>query len=275
MRVILSRKGFDTASGGCASPVLNGVPVTLPIPVLDRSVVRYGDLMDPLGALVNDVSRGRWTEASLCHLDPDLRSQTLHRTRPPGWRGTLGQVGAAQGHLSNQGVCEGDLFLFFGLFRVAKQDASKQWCFHGPARHLIFGWLQVDEVLALGSDGREVLRTHPWLEQHPHACAGYAKNNTIYVARERLDLVGLDGAVPGCGWFTNAIPLTAPDATRVSDWRVPDWLDITQGGVGMTYHPAPRWEGRGRLRAVGRGQEFVANITGRKDATEWLSGLFQ
>jgi len=38
--------------------------------------------------------------------------------REPGWRPLFGQSGAAQGHLRNQHVNIGDVFLFFGLFDV-------------------------------------------------------------------------------------------------------------------------------------------------------------
>ncbi|CAI8922445.1 hypothetical protein EMIT0158MI4_310005 [Burkholderia ambifaria] len=47
----------------------------------------------------------------------------------PGWRPALGQTGAAQGHLSNNGVGAGDVFLFFGWFRqVEKSRGSGALC---------------------------------------------------------------------------------------------------------------------------------------------------
>lgn len=56
-----------------------------------------------------------WTN-KLAHLDPDLRRDALP-TRPNGWRPAFGQSGAAAGHLFNQEVGIGDLFMFFGWFR--------------------------------------------------------------------------------------------------------------------------------------------------------------
>lgn len=274
MRVIFSRKGFDSAAGGGASPVIDGVPMTLPIPAGERSVVRYGDLGGALPDLVTELSRGRWDRDALCHLDPDLHKDTLRSGRLADWRGSLGQEGAAQGHLANQGVTDGDLFLFFGLFRTAERDASGRWRFCGRSRHALFGWLQIDVVIPLGPDGRWFVADHPWLAEHPHARAGWGANNTLYLARPTLDLLGLEVDRPGYGWFGRAIDLSCPDAQRVSDWRVPRWLDPTQGGVGMTYHPTPRWLGDGRVRAAARGQEFVANIGQRRDALAWVVELF-
>jgi hypothetical protein len=139
--------------------------------------------------------------------------------------------------------------------------------------HLIFGWLQVDAVIELGSDGSHVLAQFPWLARHPHARPGWSNNNAIYLARDVLSL-GV-GALPGYGVFDRPIMLTADGAATPSTWSIPAWLDPTSGGVGMTYHPPNRWLGNGRLIAAARGQEFVADAGGRTDAVAWLLSLFQ
>ena len=55
MRLVISRKGFDSTAGGCASPILpDGTMVSLPIPD-EESGVRYGDISvhgHEVGALV-------------------------------------------------------------------------------------------------------------------------------------------------------------------------------------------------------------------------------
>jgi hypothetical protein len=43
----------------------------------------------------------------------------------------------------------------------------------------------------------------------------------------------------------------------------------------MTYHPEERWSEEGTVRTAARGQEFVADITGRQDALAWLRDLFE
>ncbi|MCY1157341.1 MAG: hypothetical protein MOP51_361, partial [Citricoccus sp.] len=51
-------------------------------------------------------------------------------------------------------------------------------------------------------------------------------------------------------------------------WRRPEWL--RRGG--LSYHDrADRWLPGGRLRAVSRGQEFVADVGHRKAPREWLA----
>ena len=106
MRIIFSRKGFDSGSGGGASPIVDGKPISLPIPDT-KGIARttYGEL--GLGELAARASRDAFGAESLCHHDPLF-------TRDG--RCLFGQVGAAQTHLANQGVGVGDTFLFFGLF---------------------------------------------------------------------------------------------------------------------------------------------------------------
>lgn len=75
MRPILSRKGFDSSSGGCASPILpDGRLLTLPIPSTGGPV-RFRDLAHDsveVGQLVHDLSRGGVTPDDTAHLDPVL-----------------------------------------------------------------------------------------------------------------------------------------------------------------------------------------------------------
>ncbi|MBN8957102.1 MAG: hypothetical protein J0H17_11115, partial [Rhizobiales bacterium] len=150
MRVVFSRKGFDSSAGGCPSPIVDGQPISLPIPVRTTpSPIRYMDLIGDYESLVEDLTKGKIDRHSRCHLDPDLNPSVLPRL--PGWRGALGQVGAAQSHLSNEGVSVGDLFLFWGLFRHAER--KNRWIFYGAPEHRLFGWLQVGEILQLGEDG--------------------------------------------------------------------------------------------------------------------------
>jgi hypothetical protein len=158
-----------------------------------------------------------------------------------------------------------------GLFREAERIEGV-WRYVGPKRHFIFGWLQVDTVIGLGTDGSHILSTYPWLAQHPHVRPGWRDNNATYLARTVLSFAD---ALPGYGVFDQPVMLTAEDAARLSTWGVPTWLDPTSGGTGMTYHPPNRWLGSGRLTAAARGQEFVADISQRGDATSWLMSLFK
>jgi hypothetical protein len=270
MRVIFSRKGFDSSAGGCPSPIIGEQPISLPIPTQMPTGIRYEDLHGDYGSLVEDLTKRKFNRLTPCHLDPDLDASLLPRL--PGWRGGLGQVGAAQTHLSNAGVTRGDLFLFWGLFRrVERRD---RWTFVGSPEHRIFGWLLVDDIVDLGPAGSCALRSRPWLKDHPHARDGWGRQNALYVATEQLHLNNSNIGLPGWGVFSRGLRLTV-EGTKPSTWAVPDWLNPSRGGVGMTYHPGDRWRRDGTLQCAARGQEFVALIEGRADATDWLRGLFK
>ena len=272
MKIVFSRKGFDSAAGGMPSPLLAGRPCSLPIPANGTPTgCRYADLVDPLPDIVRDLGRGM-DEHTPCHLDPDIDAGLVRASRGPGWRGSLGQVGAAQSHLANQGVGHGDVFVFWGLFRAVQRSAAG-WRFEGRPEHRIFGWLQIGEILPVGSDLKAIRERRPWLEAHPHLRSGWASNNTIYVAADRLRLDGSDSGLPGFGRLPRGRRLSACQDGLLSTWRVPAWLDASRGGTGMTYHPPARWLGNGLLRAAPRGQEFVARAGVRRDALDWLGAL--
>lgn len=272
MRVIFSRKGVDSAAGKCASPLINDRPVSLPIPTRQPSPTTYGQLSPDLRALAHDLSDGRLGGAQPCHLDPDI-DETAIATRPTGWRGSLGQVSSALSHLRNQAVGQGDLFLFWGLYRPAERFGGV-WRYCGPRLHAVFGWLHVEAVCDIDDDGHRALQRYAWLRDHPHVRPGWGDTaNAVYIASARFSLAGRD--FPGSGTFKRAFQLTALASRLPSTWAVPAWLDAAAGGVGMTYHPQDRWLGQGRLKSAARGQEFVADITGRNDAEHWLADMLE
>src|SRR4051812_9784883 len=80
MRIIFSRKGFDSDAGGCPSPIIDGHPLSLPIPVRTTpSPVRYIDLIGNYGSLVEELTNRRIDRYSRCHLDPDIKASVLPR----------------------------------------------------------------------------------------------------------------------------------------------------------------------------------------------------
>lgn len=186
MRVILSRKGFDTGSGGTASPIVAGRPISLPIPTRRRSATTYDHL--GLGEIVERVTRGKIARNHLCHEDPMFA----------GGQCLFGQCGAAQSHLRNRGVGIGDVFLFFGLF--ADEHT-------GERHHRIFGYLRVDDVISLSTGELGSLE-----RPHPHTLGEWNENNTIY--RGTGDVANRDH---------EALRLTQPSGP-LRHWIVPDWL---------------------------------------------------
>lgn len=275
MKIILSRKGFDTASGGCPSPIFpDGSMLALPIPD-KQSSIRYQDLTwngRNLGDLVATLTRGKQRSDYRAHLDPDL--VPAMRPRKPGWRPVFGQTGASQSHLANQGVGPGDLFLYFGLFR--KVDDQGRFVPSSLTRHILWGWMQVGEVLPV-DEHREQLG---WADGHPHLNFIGDPRNTMYVASNRLDLPGA-GDLPSAGvWpeFDPARQLTAPDA-QCSTWRLPTWFNPEGRRSTLSFHGKPEaWtacDSGVLLQSVGRGQEFVLDAEHYPEVLPWARNMIR
>ena len=281
MKLILSRKGFDSSAGGCPSPILpDGRLLSLPIP-LKNATVTYADIQfdgESIGPIVEQLTRGRIPQTYLAHLDPDLRSESL--SRRPGWRPIFGQTGAAQSHLQNNGVCAGDLFLFFGLFRrTTRLGGRLAWKSDEHRCHVLWGWLQVDEVL---SPNDVDMKRYAWATDHPHFHRGNDPKNTIYIARERLDLGdGSNSTLPGAGVFSHYAPelqLTAANEKSLTDWELPAWFFPSHGRTPITYTKLECWQhrdGHARLNAPSRGQEFVLDCNDYPESAEWLVRLIR
>jgi hypothetical protein len=280
MKLILSRKGFDStkANGGCPSPILDERLCSLPIPD-PGSPTTYAEIAPFNGSsvaqIVECLTRSRIGRHDGAHLDPDLRRDAIARTA--GWRPVFGQAAAAQSHLANQKIGPGDLFLFFGFFREAEQVGGVfRFVRDAPRRHIIFGWLQVGQVIpATDSVAAEI----PWAAGHPHlASPDRYKNNVIYLASDRLSSIGLNTS--GAGTFDLIKPqliLTERDS-NCSVWQLPRWFDPA-GRSPLTYHGKPaRWTDCGtsvRLQSVGKGQEFVLDIEQYPEARAWLRSIFR
>ncbi len=278
MRIIISRKGFDSGSGGCPSPLFpDGSMFAMPIPYA-RSPVRYEDLAwrgHQLGDLVESLTKGTISRTAFAHLDPDLRPEM--RPRGPGWRPALGQHKSAQSHLRTNGVCAGDLFLFWGLFQ--RFDERSGWS--GKRVHVIWGWLQVEHILAV-DHLRPQLATAEWgwAKDHPHTTFERDPSNTLYVGAKALALPrGLGAGLPGAGVFEFSAPgrqLTAVEAETPTRWSLPRWFH-PEGRTALTYHRKPeRWRRDGDrvlLESVSRGQEFVLDTREYPEASGWAASL--
>ena len=277
MKLILSRKGFDSQSGGCPSPIFpNGTLYSLPIPH-DPSEITYADLWHGdtnIGEVVEDLTRKCVKRDHDAHLDPDINHVAYPRQE--GWQPLFGQSGAAQGHLDNQGVQIGDLFLFFGLFQKIEKT-SGGWCFvkDAPKQHILWGWLQIGKICKVDELAKDEL---PWSRYHPHRHRSRDRDstNTLYVASRRLNL-GTGAMAPGAGCFLEShepLVLTNPSGSGVTDWRLPRCFYPDNGKSPLTYHPKlDRWRYDDRytyLQSVGRGQEFVLDLNQYPDVTDWL-----
>ncbi|WP_080428613.1 hypothetical protein [Burkholderia ubonensis] len=283
MKVVFSRKGFDSQYGGMPSPILpDGRLLPLPIPsTCDSATLADLDFADAsLDQLLCDLSAGKHGLQTHVHFDPDLGGR--HVANLVNWRPALGQTGSAQSHLSRHGIGAGDVFLFFGWFRLTECMGGK-WRFApgAPDLHVLFGWLEIDEVLPVVTQRTEVLRRHPWIAVHPHVAAPdwYTDaRNTLYIARRQSAYTRAKAM--GGGRFVAMRPelqLTRPGHSR-SVWSLPRWF-APDGRAPMSYHAkANRWEIREdgvTLRSVAKGQEFVVDGTVYPELEAWVADLIR
>lgn len=278
-RIILSRKGFDSSSGGCcASPIFeDGRMLSMPIhehPL--RKTSRYGEIPTPsipffptLGAVAEALPGCLMEGCNHAHLDPDIQPGM----RPHGADqrfGLFGQSGASQTGLKNDEVKENDLFLFFGWFRRVKRvDDSLQWVPKAPDLHVIWGWLQISSVVNLPENLPVTQEVKQIAGHHPHATGLDRQNNALYLSEPGKTLAGF-GVFPT---YKQALQLTAKDSSR-SRWSLPPWF-----GAARTFNTAAAIDegisGNLLLTHIGQKQEFVFPTKNNKDAAAaWLNATF-
>ena len=280
MKLILSRKGFDSQSGGCPSPIFpNGTIYSQPIPDNREkfdSKITYKDLRHDdtnIGKVVEDLTRNRISSNCPAHLDPDI-NRSAYSPRKKGWRPLFGQTGTAQSHLENEDVRIGDLFLFFGLFQKVEKTSGR-WGFvkNAPKQHILWGWLQIGEVHKVDGLAKDEFL---WARYHPHfSPLPKVSNNTLYIASDRLNLG--DGPIaPGAGCFPefhHRLVLTNPKGSGATDWRLPRCFYPDDGKTPLSYHGNCNWkpnDGYVYVQRRGPGQEFVLDLAQYPGVTDWL-----
>mgnify|MGYP003288634900 CR=1 FL=1 len=200
MKVILSRKGFDSANGGIVSPIMeDGTLVSFPIPSNDKDT--FDDLVycdQPYSKILEDL---KYKGSPNCHIDPDL-SIDRRKNSIDGWCPIFGQVNSSSVYLMNSvGVEAGDLFLFFGNYHKVKfADGKYQYIkktgdfYSDNDLQLIWGYMQVGKII---TDSEEQ-RKYSW---HPHSNRDMDKvhSNVMFVASEKLSF---NENMPGAGVLT-------------------------------------------------------------------------
>lgn len=261
MKIILSRKGFDSQNGGYPSPILeDGTLLSLPIPhTKGQKGPRYPSLKYQ-GKRLSTWMRNCKIKIpkGTAHLDPDIRRDALEN-RESSWRGAFGQAHHSARHLINQlgideetGDFNGDiLFLFFGLFGERGEK---------PGRHIIWGYLFVDQVIRIESEA-EFRQQYPhlsWAFDHPHVVnADYFSRhlNLLFLAKERYK------NLPGFGTLSYHpdLQLTKSGQRKVCLWEMPDFFHPGEG-LEMSYHQPERFTRHGdkvHIYRTGPGQEYV------------------
>jgi hypothetical protein len=285
MKIIFSKKGFDTSFGKKPSPIFpDGGMISLPIPD-DFSNCPYAAIASPhpsfpsmeqlLSALGCKDNLARGT----AHLDPDLRPEA--KARLAGWRPVLGQSGSALGHLMKHGVTQDDIFLFYGLFQEVSVEPGGRLRFKGKKRQIIWGWLQVAEFYYIHEIFKQ--KKFVWLNDHPHMQACTRKDDAVFISGDslRLPSARLQG-LPGAGVFDRIRPelvLSYPEGNSFTNWRLPEFFYPFPDKTPLTYHDNKKhWhkkDGYCYLDRVSIGQEFILPDEYMPELGEWLHMLFE
>ena len=276
-KLILSRKGFDTSTGGIPSWIYEGKTYSIPIPEAGTGVfydkLQFNEQHSYLKVL-RDLGVKCYSEA---HLDPDLQRGILEN-RHPAWQPAFGQHGAALSHLlqSHLSVNEGDIFLFFGWFREIELFKGRfRYIKSAPEIHQIFAWLEIGEIVPI--DSSKPIEGLAW---HPHIV--FAKeydrgDNAVFLAKK--ESTWFDGE-KGAGHFKFHTDLTLSHLSakpyKRSVWKLPNAF-FKKGMCTLSYHENRKGEAlRGLkshklLQSVARGQEFITPVS--KALTQWVQSL--
>lgn len=224
MKVILSRKGFDSANGGIVSPIFeDGTMISFPIPSYDRDT--YEDLQydgDSYSKILDDL---KYKGGMHCHVDPDL-DQSRRINKIKGWEPAFGQIDSSASYLKNIGVEEGDLFLFFGNFHhVKKVNGHYKYVrrtgdfYKDKDLQVIWGYLQVGEIVT----SPEEIKKISW---HPHSCE-QRRNNGTNVIFKATEYLSFDENKPGAGLlsFDKKRVLTLENANKAT-WKMNSVYDL-------------------------------------------------
>ena len=270
MKIIFSRKGYDSSykyDRGYSPIFPDGDMLSMPIPASGKDATReHGILLGKAshrGNSFNEITKTFYKRdpdiIQHHHFDPDLNAGSLNG-RHPEWRGAFGQTGAAQSHLKNQVVKEGDLFLFFGNFRHTEMSnqGDLKWK-SGPCFHALFGYLCIDKILC--ADDIEKGALEDIYKDHPHFMNRniYGKTNALYIAKEHLDGSNLPGS--GTFFYDDQLRLTE-EGSSASFWKLPTFFHHEEGTVISRHGNVKRYERMEdylRLQTVGIGQDFVVS----------------
>lgn len=228
MKIILSRKGFDSANGGIVSPVMeDGSMISFPIPSDDKD--KFEDLVyqgQPYSQILNDLNYKEDPKYPNCHVDPDL---TLDRRKEKidGWCPIFGQISSSAIYLKDTvKVEENDLFLFFGNYHKVKfVDGKYQYIrktgdfYSDNDLQIIWGYMQIGKIV----EDSEEQKKYSW---HPHSIESRVaeKSNLMFVARDKLTF---NETLPGAGVlaFREDRVLTAKNCNKAT-WIKRSFYDV-------------------------------------------------
>ncbi len=295
MKIILSRKGFDSSYGGVASPIFveDKKFISLPIPTDNPDYAKnngysvcYNDLNlygHNYGKLVEDLTLNRKKAINrnmIAHLDPDIIREVYH-DRKSEWAPLFGQDGISQGHLRLQKISKGDIFLFFGLFgMVEKINDIYKYVRAAKKFHMLWGWMQVEDIISVDNSDNKIKE---WMKYHPHFYLKNSKENTLYLASKDLmiddKIILKNGGAGKFEKYSEELQLTKQGSDRLTEWILPSCFYNSDDKKKMTYHQKnDLWRLTGdkvELKSVSIGQEFVLDCKDNNQVVEWIKHIIQ
>lgn len=270
MKVVLSRKGFDTENGGIPSIILpNKELLSFPIPS-DSDSIKFTDLNHPIYGnyfeIINNLKPNQLKKNQTCHLDPDIYQYI--RKRENNWQPIFGPYFRAYSHLKEHNIKENDIFLFFGSFKESELNNSTLVYKKGAQeKHIIFGYFQIGKIV------KENRFVQDWMVYHPHVPPNrnIDENNVVFIATNKLSF---NNQLPGASalhYLTKEIVLTKKDGDRYLSKSKWNFSSYTFGKkIEISYHQNDNWR-KEYFQSAKRGQEFVLEET--KDVEKWAQTI--
>lgn len=272
MKIILSRKGFDSQSGGMPSPIMpDGTLLSIPIPDEDGETTyhdlsydgkTYYEIIQELNPRI-----AQKLKDSKCHVDPDMLNR--YNAKVEGWKPAFGQHGIHQIHLEKQEVGIGDIFLFYGWFRQTELDNAGKLRFvnsnkdNTVDKHVIFGYMEIGEIITNNN------QISSEFDYHPHALEKYkdSPNNVLYIPKSTFSL---NSEIRGYGMLNYApVRQLTKEEHKRSEWDLPECFK----DIEISYHENNSYgweEGKDYFRSAYRGQEFVVKSELSEPMQNWL-----
>lgn len=265
MKVILSRKGFDSQYGGKPSIIYpDKEMLSFPIPVEKPQIGISPNELFSRGTNLNQIFKELHIKPfTSLHLDPDIR-YNITKIRDKTFIGSFGQSSAALAHLNNKQVSKGDLFLFYGTFNFVKINNGHIHYDKSIPFHAIWGYLYVDQIITDISE-IENNKELAFLKAHPHFINRNLKHyktqgNSIFIGKKY-----------GVFNFSETLRLTKLGYQK-SYWCLPSFFK----NITISYHEKVDYEidtvnNKCNIQTVGRGQEFI--FEANNDVLLWINDI--
>lgn len=277
MKIVFSRKGFDSSYGGFPSIILpeemGSKMISFPIP--ETNFAQCGWLASDLSFILNDRSKlslkdifvqlGIADKIRLSgkgianaddvkfHFDPEIQSVENIRSYA-----AFGQSGAASSHLLSKGIESGDVFLFFGTFKKTLLEHGK--ITYDSAMHeiqAIWGYMIVDDIIHVNRITESQVEKYPDIKTHLH-----------YLNKENEEGENIIICGSRFGTFDYAVKYCLTKlGYKKSFWELPDFFKNTN----ISYCGAV--ENPKRFKSADIGQEFVVMNFDEDKMKSWLLSL--